>query len=75
MRAPYSTLLFEAQKPNLRDFYNSNHSGDIITTPILDPLILDAPSTYTRHFLTITGHIPLGTPGSRVNLATKSANT
>ena len=75
MRASYLASLFEAQKPNLSDFSNRNPSGDIITTPTLDPLALDAPSIYTRHDLTETWHISIGAPGAGVNSATNFANT
>ena len=49
MRASYSTSLLEAWKPNLSDFSNRTPSGDIITTPIPNPLILDTLSTYKRY--------------------------
>ena len=45
--ASYSASLFMAEKPNLKDFSIVILSGDIRTSPTLDPLWFTAPSTYT----------------------------
>ena len=86
-KVSYSASLFVIEKPNLKDFSIMILFRDIITNPTLDPLWLDAPSTYNFQDgvpckETVPTYFPLKSCsssssfiGDSANSATKSVRT
>ena len=77
-KTSYSTSLFVAKKPNLSDFYMMSFSGEIRTSPTLEPLWFAAPSMYTfKNEGSCREIVPTDFPSMFcvVNSATRSAST
>ena len=86
-RSSYSSLLFVAEKLNLKDFSIVTFLGDIKTSPSPEALQVAAPSTYTlqdrgSHEETIPTNFPsmpyfsaFSSTGDSANSATKSTRT
>ena len=86
-KASYSASLFVAEKSNLSDFSMVSFSGEIRTSPTLEPLWFAAPSMYTfqnkgscreivpTDFPSMFYVVNISSNGGSVNLAIKSART